>query len=595
MGRGSDFTGVARTTATRACGFADAVRKDSRRTAATRALKEPEFWRIIPFMVKKNIRKTIEKHNLINKDEHIVIGLSGGPDSVCLFSVLNELKEELGITIHAVHVNHGFRPGAAEEDQAYVEQLCRQNGIECTSFVYDCNAIAAEEGLSSEEAGRKVRYESFLKVAEALMQDVPADKIKIAVAQNADDQAETVLFRLLRGTGTDGLAGMAYSRMEKNIMVIRPLLDTWRKDIEAYCSEHGLQPRTDHTNLQPIYTRNKIRLELIPYLQENFNANIMETLGRLSRIAGEDKDYLWQCAEEAYDALVIRPGFAQPDKVQAGRIQEAQAQSARNQAQPDRPAYSEQQKNAPIIFEQKGLAELPPAIRHRVVMKALKNRGMEQDLTAAHLEAIDGILDTAGESRTVELPDGYRVSVRYGEAVFYREGAGCYKIADFSVGVFVKMLPDERGIAGSVEKKIPETGALCRSVEKEIPPGEMPPKGVRIADCEACKSGRLAQIAQFDADKFTAVHGDVQPVFRTRRPGDYITIKGGRKKIQDLFVDMKVPKEHRDSVLMAAAGSEILWLPQQPEKGVKKSRYSNRYKLEQDTKNVLKLEFVCDI
>jgi tRNA(Ile)-lysidine synthase len=205
---------------------------------------------------------------------------------VCLFSVLNELKDDLGITLHAVHVNHGFRPGAADEDQKYVETLCAECGVESTSFLYDCNAIAEEHGLSSEEAGRKVRYESFLKIAAELVQKgIPEEKIKIAVAHNADDQAETVLFRLLRGTGTDGLAGMAYSRMEKNICVIRPLLDTWREDIEAYCAAQGLNTRTDHTNLQPIYTRNKIRLDLIPYLQDNFNANIMETLGRLSRIA----------------------------------------------------------------------------------------------------------------------------------------------------------------------------------------------------------------------------------------------------------------------------------------------------------------------
>jgi tRNA(Ile)-lysidine synthase len=163
-------------------------------------------------MVKKNIINTIKKHNLINANEHIVIGLSGGPDSVCLFSVLNEWKDDLGITLHAVHVNHGFRPGAADEDQKYVETLCAECGVESTSFLYDCNAIAEEHGLSSEEAGRKVRYESFWKIAAELVQKgIPEEKIKIAVAHNADDQAETVLFRLLRGTGTDGLAGMAYA------------------------------------------------------------------------------------------------------------------------------------------------------------------------------------------------------------------------------------------------------------------------------------------------------------------------------------------------------------------------------------------------
>lgn len=460
-------------------------------------------------MVKNNIKNTIEKHNLINADEHIVIGLSGGPDSVCLFSVLLELSVDMDFTLHAVHVNHGFRPGAADEDQKYAEELCRKSGVECSSFKYDCNAIAENQGLSSEEAGRKVRYESFLKVAEGLMeQGVPAEKIKIAVAQNADDQAETVLFRLMRGTGTDGLAGMAYCRMEKNICVIRPLLDTWRKDIEKYCREHGLEPRTDHTNLQPIYTRNKIRLDLIPYIEEHFNNNIMETLGRLSRIAAEDKEYLWQCAESVYAELEVSPG----------------------------------------VLDQKGLAELAPAVRHRVIMKALQQQGLEQDVTYAHLEAADSILGAAGESKTVEFPDGYRMSVRYGEAAFYRV--------------------EESGRVPQLHVKV------------------MPGNGTAVGN------GRSAA---FDYDKFTAIHGGAEIVLRTRREGDFLAIRGGRKKIQDLFIDMKVPKEHRDSVLVAAAGSEVLWLPEQPEKGVTKARYSVRCKLDMDTKKCLMLEIDCEI
>lgn len=485
-------------------------------------------------MVRKKIKDTIRKNNLINAGEHIVIGLSGGPDSVCLFSVLNELKEEMGITLHAVHVNHGFRPGDAEEDQAYVENMCSELGVSCTSFVYDCNAVAAEEGLSSEEAGRKVRYDSFLKTAARLIKEgIPEEKIKIAVAQNADDQAETVLFRILRGTGTDGLAGIAYSRMEKNIMVIRPLLDTWRKDIEAYCSEHSLQPCIDHTNLQPVYTRNKIRLELIPYLQENFNENILEILGRLSRITGEDKEYLWQCAEEAYAGAQVSHG----------------------------------------TLDQKQLAGMAPAIRHRVIMKALKEQGMDQDLTAAHLEAIDNILGTADGSRTVELPDGYRVSVHYGETAFYRvdnestEGADRHKNAV----LYAKVL-----------SKAEYTAYHNGSVSSPGKDGETIP-------------GAGGLTAVFDADRITEAHGATEIVLRTRMEGDFLAIKGGRKKIQDLFVDMKVPKEHRDSVLMAAAGSEILWLPVQKKKGVEKARYSYMYKLEQDTKNVVMLEFICEI
>ena len=114
-------------------------------------------------MVVEKIRNTIKTKDLVTRGEHIIVGLSGGPDSVCLFHGLIELSKEIGFTLSAVHVNHKFRPGAAEEDQAYVENLCKEYGIDCTSFVYDCNAIAKENGLSGEEAGRFVRYESFYK------------------------------------------------------------------------------------------------------------------------------------------------------------------------------------------------------------------------------------------------------------------------------------------------------------------------------------------------------------------------------------------------------------------------------------------------
>ena len=513
-------------------------------------------------MVKKNIEKTIRKNNLINAGEHIVLGLSGGPDSVCLFSVLNELKDEAGFELHAVHVNHGFRPGDADEDQTYAETLCRESGVECSSFSFDCNAVAKELGLSSEEAGRKVRYDSFRRVAASLIErGVPENMVKIAVAQNADDQAETVLLRLLRGTGPDGLAGMAYSRMEGNICVIRPLLDTWREDIEQYCREKNLEPRTDKTNLQPIYTRNKIRLQLIPYLQENFNPNIMEALGRLSRIAGEDKEYLWQCAEEAYVQLETAPG----------------------------------------ILRQKELAQLPAPVRHRVIMKALQQQGLTQDVTSVHLEAADSILSQTGESRTAEFPDGYRMSVRYGEAAFYRVDDAGHAMSGGAVseGQWTDAEHKSCGWNIHLEVRIEDVDAPACYQNTVLNGGmlfdaDFPRENNSCTNLDS-STGKAARIAEFDYDKVTAVHGDAEIMLRSRREGDFLSIKGGRKKLQDLFIDMKVPKECRDSIKVAAIGSEILWLPVQPGKGVKKGRYSHRYKLDTDTKKCLILEIDCDI
>ena len=168
-------------------------------------------------MLIEKVRKTVKEHTLIGRGNEIVLGLSGGPDSVCLFHVLMQIADEMDLSIHPVHVNHMFRPGAADRDQEYVERLCAENGLECRSFTVDCTALAEEKDLTPEEAGRMARYEAFYKVASELKvkdqrdessKEIP--RVLIAVAQNANDQAETVLQRIIRGTGPDGLAGIAY-------------------------------------------------------------------------------------------------------------------------------------------------------------------------------------------------------------------------------------------------------------------------------------------------------------------------------------------------------------------------------------------------
>ena len=162
-----------------------------------------------------NVKALIQNEELLHEGMHVIIGLSGGPDSVCLFDLLCRLADDMRLQLYPVHVNHQFRPGAAEADQAFTEALCVERGWPCRSFVYDCARIAAEKNLTSEEAGRKARYEAFgIVAAELLRRGIAAQNVAIAIAQNANDQAETILFRILRGTGTDGLAGIAKKRYE---------------------------------------------------------------------------------------------------------------------------------------------------------------------------------------------------------------------------------------------------------------------------------------------------------------------------------------------------------------------------------------------
>ena len=339
-------------------------------------------------MLTERIRKTIEEHHLIEDKQHIVLGLSGGPDSVCLFHILTRLSRKMDIRIYPVHLNHKFRPGEAERDQKYAEELCRSMGLECRSFEVDCTRLAEELYMTAEEIAAGL-------VSDGMSEEEARASVKIAVAQNANDQAETVLFRILRGTGTDGLAGIAYERDERGFKVIRPLLDIYRYEIEEYCAKQGLQPVTDHTNGEMLYARNRIRLELIPFLEENYNENMKESLVRLARIASEDKEFIWQQTEKAYGELVLSEDISG--------------------------AGADSQKGGRVVMDREKLNAAPPALRHRLIMKAFALIGLEKDISEERIKSADSIISRKQAPKTVEFPHGYRLTVAKGQVIFFRE------------------------------------------------------------------------------------------------------------------------------------------------------------------------------
>ena len=231
----------------------------------------------------QQILDTIEQNNMFENGDKVLVAVSGGPDSICLLHAINTLKKQLGINIIVAHVNHCLRGLEADKDEEYVHNFCEALKIECYSKRIDINKIATEKNISTETAGREARYEYFFQLKEKYGLD------KIALAHNANDQAETVLMRIMRGTGMEGLAGIKYVR---DSLIVRPLLSVERKEIEKYCNEKNLNPRIDKSNLESIYTRNKIRLELIPYIENNFNKDIVDSLIRLSDSAEKDNNFI---------------------------------------------------------------------------------------------------------------------------------------------------------------------------------------------------------------------------------------------------------------------------------------------------------------
>ena len=432
--------------------------------------------------VLETIEKTIKENELINKGDHVVLGLSGGPDSLCLFSVLMELRDKAGFTLSTVHVNHGFRPGAAEEDQVFVEKLCEDAGIECMSVNIDCNAMADKLGLTSEEAGRLARYDAFDEAAEA-----HGGIVKIAVAQNLDDQCETMMFRLMRGTGPDGLAAIQYSRKsEKGFDIIRPLLDVDRKHIEEYCSSMDLSPRIDHTNAENAYTRNRIRNELIPYIEDSFNPEFKSALIRLSRSLNDDRRHfenetLKAMADVSADGVIDIEKYSSYDR----------------------------------------------SLRHRMLMGAMDSAGLTDDVSMVHVDAVDGLALKNETGKIIELPKGYIAEVSYGN---------------------LRIWNGEREEEAGEKKKV---------------------------------------TALFSKDELMKEFGTCSYEIRKRAPGDYIHLASGRKKLKDLFIDMKIPRDERDELFVVAIGSEILWVP-----GI---RYSSRYRAEKDDEKAIKVELFVNI
>lgn len=243
--------------------------------------------------MENKIKQTIKKYNLIEKNDKVLVAVSGGPDSLSLLNVLYSL----GYNLCVAHVNHGLRENA-NIDEKFVESFCKEKNIPC--FIKKIQLKEAIEtdfkGMSTEEAGRKARYDFFEEVLRE------QNCTKIATAHNSNDNVETVIMNMIRGSGLSGLKGIEPARGN----IIRPLIETSRKEIEEYCKENNLNPRHDESNDETMYTRNKVRLELIPYIEKNINSNVVNNITRMSKIISEEERFILDLVEDSYNKIVLK-------------------------------------------------------------------------------------------------------------------------------------------------------------------------------------------------------------------------------------------------------------------------------------------------
>lgn len=248
------------------------------------------------FIFNSLVLDTIKQHNLFLKGEHIIVGVSGGADSIALLHFLNQIKDDFNLNITAVNINHLIRGEESDLDTNFVIDFCKNLNIDLKCFSYDIKKEAKKLGLSIEETARIFRYNAFEEVRLNLNAN------KIAVAHNKNDNAETLLMRFFRGTGAKGLSGIP----PKRNFIIRPFLNCDRSLIEKYCKENNILFRNDSTNFLDIYTRNKVRLSTIPYIQQNFNPNIINTITSMSNNFKEEDLFLDELANNYLkDVLVL--------------------------------------------------------------------------------------------------------------------------------------------------------------------------------------------------------------------------------------------------------------------------------------------------
>ena len=252
-------------------------------------------------MLKNKVKQTIIKYDLIKSGDRIVLGVSGGPDSICMLYILNELSKEFSFSLSVAHINHGIRENAKIDEQ-YVKQKCEELNLKCYILHADVEKEAKEQKRGLEEMGRIVRYNFFEEVLEKEKAN------KIAIAHNANDNVETIIMNILRGSGTSGLKGIE----PKNDKYIRPLIEIKREEIEEYTND--LHPRHDESNDDNEFTRNKIRNIVIPYIKQEFNPNIVDTITRLSLISKEETKYIDGKTLEAYKKICVEEVYNEANK-----------------------------------------------------------------------------------------------------------------------------------------------------------------------------------------------------------------------------------------------------------------------------------------
>jgi len=481
---------------------------------------------------------------MFQKGDRVVLGVSGGADSICLLFVLMKLRESLGIEICVVHVNHGVRQDAVE-DAAYVEEICRQYQLPFMLEEISVAELAANLSVTQEEAGRIARYRAFEKACELYQCN------KIAVAHNSNDRAETMLFHLFRGTGLKGMAGILPVRDN----VVRPLLCLERGEIEEYLKQRGILYKQDSTNLEDDYTRNRIRHHILPYAESSVAAGCVRNMCRAGEIFAEEESYLEEQTLEALAVCMVSGG---------GDTDDGGAKATKNPGENPPDSMAE-------LWVEKFLKQ-HPVIRKRILLRVLRwlSPG-QQDITALHIGDILTLFEEPG-NRQICLPYQIRGQRIYDKVRLERRSgeSDCTTADRFDIPI-----PRLHNVGDEHTVWLPD-GTRMVFAMLEIP--QNLPENQNFF--ENISKNRYTKWFDYDTIiKSLRV--------RARQTGDYLVIRGNEglchKKLKDYMVTEKIPKEERDKIPVIAEENHVLWLAGY--------RISEHYKVTRNTKRILQVQW----
>ncbi len=473
-----------------------------------------------------HLRRFIAKHDLFLRGSTIVVGVSGGPDSLCLLHALKALAPEYDLQLHVAHLNHQLRGGAAKADADFVRDVAQQWNLPHTIEARDVKTFARERKLSIEEAARQMRYAFLIGVANA------NDSVTIAVAHNADDQAESVLMHFLRGSGLSGLRGMlpkmrisefrirnddsAFRRPPSalnGLHLVRPLLEITRADIDDYCTQYHLEPRVDATNADTTYFRNRLRHELLPVL-ETYNPNIRSILRRMASVIAAEHELLEAHRNFAWDMTVV------------------------------------DESDTAITFSLSAWREQPLATQRALLRRAIHQlRPPLRDIDFVHIEDAVELLSRATTGDQATLPQNLLLEVSYDTMTISPRDQ--LSLPDWP------LLPE--GIT-SIPVAVPGMTVLPGSrwtlsaqvlVADDAPPfltaGRSPSgspidRWTAFLDADALSAPLLMRVRS-SADSFHP-HGMASPV-----------------RLKDWLIGVKVPRAIRDRLPLIVASDQIVWVP----------------------------------